>query len=241
MVDLDGSAARGGRRTTEAGALQGLATALMAVILALGLLHALTYLCWFGQGCWPSAGIIFEYGDYFDLNAEQTVPNWFSSLLLAGIALTAWLTGAVATSGRRGWWALCVLFTYISLDEATELHGHWIKFMGGYRVDFVAHGFNWIIPGAVLVALIAMAFYPWTRRLPERTRRHFVLAGAIYVTGGLGMEALGAVTAADDFRNPAYLVISTVEEILEMAGAALMLMATLEYLRDQLFDGPLRD
>src|SRR6266545_5147574 len=62
----------------------------------------------------------------FDVNSENNVPTWFSSLLLFGDALLAGLVAAlVRRAGGRDaghWAALAVLLSLLSLDEVASLH-----------------------------------------------------------------------------------------------------------------------
>ena len=66
--------------------------------------------------------------EFLSLSYERNLPTWYASglllacaLVLAGIARAAGLTHEPA---RRHWWALAVLFAYISLDESVGLHEH---------------------------------------------------------------------------------------------------------------------
>jgi hypothetical protein len=55
----------------------------------------------------------------------------------------------------------------------------------------------------------------------------------VYITGALGVEALGGMYAeVHGRRNLAYGAITTVEETLEMVGMSIAILGLLEYLRD---------
>ena len=91
--------------------------------------------------------------------------------------------------------------------------------------------FSWVVPAGIIVAALGIAYLPFLRRLPARTRWRFVLAGALYVGGALLMELpLGwwAERAGDD--NLVYGLLDFVEESLELAGTSLFLAALLDYL-----------
>jgi hypothetical protein len=140
------------------------------------------------------AGLAAEVADYttgisgrvvllFSLSYEGNVPTWYASslLLLCSAALAAI---ARREQAPRPWWALCAIFAYLSLDEAVEIHEYLAYVVVG---EGVLH-FSWVIPAAVIVAVVGALFVPFLRALPVASRRRFVVAGVIYVGGALGME-----------------------------------------------------
>ena len=166
----------------------------------------------------PFAG---TYAYLADLSSELNIPTWFATLTLALTALSLAVAGLAEQRGTRDrvmWWALCAIFLYLSLDEATDLHGIWIEATPGLTLLDAPSGFDWVIPGAFVVFAVGALFIRWVLRLPRRTRNFFMLAGALYVTGGLLFEIAGAVVADETFLRPSYILIATVEEALEMLG-----------------------
>lgn len=162
--------------------------------------------------------------EIFSLSYEANVPTWYATVLLFACSmLLASIAGAEGISRRKSWAALAAIFAYLSLDEAIEIHellAYLVPPTGG-----LLH-FGWVIPGAALTLLAGLAFLPFVRSLPSLTRWRFVLAGAIYVGGALGMELLlgwWADTHGDD--NLGYGVIDFIEESMELAGASLFLLA----------------
>ena len=86
---------------------------------------------------------------------------------------------------------------------------------------------------AVIVAVLlafAAAYWPWLRAQPRRLSRLVVLAGLLYVTGALGLEVVGRFyEVAGGARTDLFDgVLSTVEELLEMTGVAVLIYALLE-------------
>ena len=185
---------------------------------------------------------VVEILQRFDMDREHNVPTWFSSQLLFGCAL---LLGAIGLTRRpwrlrRGdctqpdvwpWLALAAAFAYLSLDEAANLHEILIVPLRS-RLDL--HGvfyFAWVIPGFFAVAAFGLALRPFVRRLDRVARRRFLLAGILYVGGALGMELIGGACAeAYGFDSLRYLAAMTLEETLEMLGAAYFLYALLQHL-----------
>src|SRR5690606_35164649 len=102
------------------------------------------------------------------------------------------------------------------------------------HLGWLVHGegvfyYGWVIPAGVLTALIGLAFLPFLRALPQRTRRRFVLAGLVYVGGALVMEApLGLWAERHGADNLGYGLIDLVEESLELVGLNLFVLALLD-------------
>jgi hypothetical protein len=127
----------------------------------------------------------------------------------------------------RHWWALSLIFFYISLDELSSLHenaNHWFA-LGGILY------FGWVIPAGIAVAVVGLSYLRFLAALPARARRGFLVAGAFYVGGALGVELILAYwTDVVGDKNFGYSLIDLVEESMEMIGASLFLLALLEYL-----------
>ncbi|MCY1032278.1 hypothetical protein OV207_12480 [Corallococcus sp. BB11-1] len=168
---------------------------------------------------------------FLSLSHEGNLPTWYASgllltcaLALAGIARAAGLGGDPA---RRHWWALMGAFAYLSMDESVGLHEH----LGGLFSWGGVLFFTWVVPAAVIVLLVGLAFLPFLARLPSRRRKQFILAGVLYVGGALGVELpLGWWTEQHGNDNLVYALIDHVEEALELVGASLFLAALVEEL-----------
>lgn len=172
--------------------------------------------------------------EFLSLSYERNLPTWYASglllacaLVLAGIARAAGLTHEPA---RRHWWALAVLFAYISLDESVGLHEH----LGGLLSLGGVLYFTWVVPAAVAVVLGGLAFLPFLARLSSRRRAQFIVAGVLYVGGALIMELpLGWWTERHGNDNLVYALIDHLEEALELVGASLFLAALVEELGER--------
>lgn len=179
------------------------------------------------------AGLLAELGAYllgapdatvelFSLSYERNVPTWAASSLL--VLASALLATCAARAGRdrAAWWALAAIFAFMSLDEAIEIHEHLGGLLPGHGVLF----FSWVIPGALIVAAIAVLFLGFLRRLDPIDRRRFTIAGAVYVGGALLMELpLGWWTERAGDDNLVYGLLDWVEESLELAGATTFVLA----------------
>lgn len=200
---------------------------LASATLTLTALHGVVTICWFTHGCGALGPVVNQYGYLFSLTAEQNLPTWFATILLYSAALGFAVVAATrpaGTAGRGYWIGLVVLCLYLSLDEATDLHGLWPKIDVGHGYAGWRAGFAWVAFGGLLVLAVGAVYLRWVLALPARVRWLFLAAGATYVTGGLGFEVLGSLVADETFFTPAYLMISTAEETLEMLGVVILLV-----------------
>lgn len=169
------------------------------------------------------------------LSVEGNLPTWYSSLLLAGCGLLLLFIGAgVRQAGGgfvRRWRLLGVIFLYMSLDEAVELHEHLGELVELHGVLY----FSWVVPAGLFVLALGLAYLPFLKHLPAHTRRRFLLAGTIYVGGALVLELpLGYWAERAGRDNLIYGLLDWVEESMEIGGLSLFLIALLGYLREQL-------
>jgi len=165
------------------------------------------------------------------LSYEQNWPTWYSACLLWTCALGL----AVAAMGSRlgsprltsRWWGLAAIFVFLCADEAIELHEHLGTVLEFDGLLF----FSWVVPGAALTAVFAAAYFGFWRALPPATRRGFAWAFALYVGGALGMEfPLGAWTEHHGDDNGVYAALDWVEEMLEIVGLSVFLLAIVGHL-----------
>jgi len=206
----------------------------LTMALAVGGVFARLSIMWLGPDHYRG---LVEIAKRFDLDHEINVPTWFSSTALSGCAgLLAMICLANKRVGCRyvlHWGLLAVAFLYLSIDETANLHEILIVPL---RRRLGAGGllyFTWVIPGAACVGLFALAYLKFLFHLDKRTRYLFMLSGAVYVGGALGVEMLGGALADwYGLLSLRYLAAMAVEEVLEMVGVALFLYALLGYLRD---------
>lgn len=169
---------------------------------------------------------------FLSLSVESNFPTWYSSGLLAGCALLLILIAVgVRQSGAaffRHWLALGLVFLYMSLDEAIELHENLGQLVELHGVLF----FSWVVPAGVLVLFIGLAYLSFLKHLPRQARLRFIAAGLLYVGGALGVELpLGYWAERAGRENLVYALIDWVEETMEIFGATLFFVSLLAYLR----------
>jgi hypothetical protein len=171
----------------------------------------------------------------FDTDGEGNIPAWYSSLaLLLCSALLVFIATEESQENNRyatHWKGLAAIFLYMAVDEAVMIHElpseplHIALKTSGHLY------YAWVIPYSVVVLAVALVYGPFVLALPSETRRLFLLGGALYVGGSIGMEMLGAAYHdAVGANNMTYMTISGIEEALEMTGVAVFVYALLRYL-----------
>lgn len=171
----------------------------------------------------------------FDFNTENSFPTLYSFIILL---LSAALLGLIGMLARqqgmrgRGWFILSLVFLFLAIDETLMIHE---AIMVLVRESFNTTGifyYAWIIPYSFLLVLLIFSLLPFIIKLPSDTRRNFFLAGFIFVSGAIGIEALTGwhVTAVGGDKNLVYEILYTIEELLEMVGIVLFIYALLNHI-----------
>ena len=174
-------------------------------------------------------------GPLFNLGAERSLPTYYSvfALLFAALLLAA-ITVATRAAGQgwtRHWAGLSAIFVLLSVDEMLELHEELIEPVRSLLHTGGVFYYAWIIPYGLALLMLAVVYLGFLRALPRRTAALFVVGGAIFVGGGIGLEMLGGVvseTWGND--NPTYVAMQTIEETLEMAGIVVFIYALADYM-----------
>jgi hypothetical protein len=128
---------------------------------------------------------------------------------------------------------LAVIFLGLSADEVAVIHEITIAPL---RTALGLGGLlwhAWVVLGAALVVLVGLIYLPFLARLPRATAVRIVMAGLVFVSGGIGLEMIGgAMIEAHGRTNLPYVLVMTCEEAAEMAGLILFIRALLLYVRD---------
>ncbi len=187
----------------------------------------------------PGKGLLKEAQEsfvrLFYLDAEANVPTWYSAsaLLLCSALLTTIACAKRAQQDPfvRHWAGMAILFLGMSIDEEAILHEMAIRPLHSALHTGGLLYYAWVVPGAAFVLLFALAYLRFLWRLPPRTRVLFCVAGAVYVGGAIGVESLSGLRAARHGEGDAvYVMIATVEELMEMTGVIVFIYALLDYM-----------
>lgn len=172
--------------------------------------------------------------DLFSVNAEQTIPTWYATILLFGAAVllaNLALIQRVQKTPYAGYWVgLALIFLYLSIDEGAVIHE---IASDAIQLTTTTTGyltFPWLVVAAPLVIVFGLLYLRFLFHLPSRTRLFFILAGLIYIGGAMGIEAISANAywQGGGVSFP-YLAIATVEEFCEMLGVIVFIYALLSY------------
>jgi hypothetical protein len=173
--------------------------------------------------------------ELFNLDAEINLPSLYSTVVLAFcsilLAIIAQAQKLNKNSNFWSWIGLSVVFAGLSLDEFISLHERLII---PRRNTFNTSGFfyfAWVIAGAIFVLLFLLIFGRFIFTLPRKTRKLFFTAGTIYVAGAICTEMLGGYYVNHYQKNDMiYVLIFTLEEVLEMLGMIVFIYALLSYI-----------
>ena len=183
----------------------------------------------------PSDRAAVRFNKKFNVDLAMTIPTYFNALILlfSGVLLTiiALLKKKTRDPHTINWFILAFLFWFMAMDETISLHEFLIKPL---RSAFNTSGllyFAWVIVAIPLLVLLAITYRKFLLNLPIRIRILILLAGTLYVVSALGLEMVGGwyFEQFGGNRIP-YIVLTTIEETLEMTGILIFIYALLKYL-----------
>lgn len=163
----------------------------------------------------------------FWLDREHNVPSWFSSSLLWTCGVTLLLIAMIKqnkiTEYVFHWALLGLVFLVLSMDEAIAMHEWLIEpVRNALGVSGIFH-FAWIIPAIILLLIGGIFYIPFLRYLPTNLRVLFILSGAIFLLGAIGMEMIGGAAMSGEISIDHYQIFMPIEELCEMLGLVLFI------------------
>jgi hypothetical protein len=172
---------------------------------------------------------------HFALDRERNLPTWYGTLTMAAasglLAILAALSHSHDPRNRLAWSLLAIIFILLSLDEAASFHEALDAVL---RDSFQLSGFltfPWVIIAAPLVLALGVFLIPFLLRLPRRTAVRFFIAGAIFLSGALGLEFIGGYYASiGGWEYLPFKILSAAEECLEITGMTLFVTSLLQHL-----------
>ena len=182
--------------------------------------------------------IVQDFTLWFDLDTERNIPSLYSAAAVLFCALLSLLLAYFAktkdTFHAIHWLSLACIFLFLSLDEACELH----EAIGDWTENYIhATGwiyFPWVLPYSVFALCCVLLYLKFFLQLPKRTKRLFIIFGAIYLIGAVFFDMLGGREAElHGFDSLIYCLLYTVEEILEMLGIVGIIYTLLAYMEEQ--------
>lgn len=184
----------------------------------------------------PALGLKERFGfhywqiAFFDLDEEESFGTWFNSgILLIAAALLVHQARVVRAKGApwHAWWLVLGLgFCFLSIDEVAGMHE---------MMSTMMEETPWTVVGFPILALVGLSYLPFLWHLRWRTGLLFLLAGAIYGGGAVGVEHFTDREA----NSLHYNMWTALEEGMEMLGVILFIYALLDHMRGTP-DGELR-
>ena len=168
---------------------------------------------------------------FFNVTWEGNLPTWFSTLLLASNALALGITASLAPRLKMQWSILALGFALMSLDEAARLHEGLNEVVARLGLFEGQLFYPWVVAAIPFVLIVGALFVPFLRQLPAETRTRLTRAGAVFVGGAVGVETIYSVYAKSFSPLLASSqLLRTLEEGMEMAGAALLLSSVVRHI-----------
>ena len=206
----------------------------LCIVVLLTLLHCLALFLFFHS----DKLIVQDFTLWFDLDTERNIPSLYSAaaILFCGLLslLLAYFAKRKDTFHAIHWLGLACIFLFLSLDEACELHealGDWIE---NYVHATGLIYFPWVLPYSVFTCCCALLYWKFFLQLPRKTKRLFIIFGAMYLIGAVFFDMLGGREAElHGFDSMLYCLLYTVEEVLEMLGIVGIIYTLLDYLEEQ--------
>ena len=181
---------------------------------------------------------------WFDLDEELNFPSYYSTVsLLFCSSLLAVIAFAKRKNDERClyWFGLAIIFLFLSMDESIGLHES-LKSKVQIALN-TSESFHsaWVIPYSIGLIIFLLAYVRFVFNLPAKTRILFLIAGAVYVAGAIGMELIReCYSNCYDDNITVVIAIITVEELLEMTGIVIFIYTLMSYIDSELKDLRLR-
>lgn len=167
----------------------------------------------------------WEIQQLFDLDEEQSAPNWYSSAALGFAALlAAAICGRahrLALPDARRWAAVAGVLLYLSFDEVAGVH----------ETVSSLSAISWTIPFGLLALVVGAWMLPFVLRLPAPTRNGLIASGVIYIAGAVGIELIASQFFDEaNKRQFSYAFYTVAEEGMEMLGVVGVIRTLLRHM-----------
>lgn len=191
---------------------------------------------------------VFGLVGLFDFDHEKNIPTFYSSLTLmfssALLLIIAFGKKGINSGYWLHWTGMAIIFMFLSIDEFAAIHelfdrpvslalnvpGHINKEEGAS-----AYPHLWVIPYGIFVIAFFLTYLRFLLDLPGRIKLLFFIAGLIYISGAIGCEMIWEIwyDPGDDPTTISDGIITTIEELLEMAGIIVFIYTLLSYIKSE--------
>lgn len=174
--------------------------------------------------------------ELFNMDADKNIPIYFYVFLLI---IATFLLSIIAiiqirhnSSQKNGWLILTVVVLGMSIDKSVRLHEYLLHFI--QRIPVRTGAETIIIPLIIVLltigSVILVQLVKLLRGLPVNTRKSFIIAASIYLSGALVLEIIGS--SFYGHNNLVYDILTIFEESLEMAGIIAFIRALILFAAD---------
>lgn len=176
----------------------------------------------------------------FDLDEEKNIPTLYASisLVLCSVLLLTIAIGKrrIRKSDTLYWLGLAAIFLFLAIDEFAGIHEKFNDPLKSLFDTSFVFGYAWVVPYAIFVSIFVLGYLKFSLTLPRQTFLLFLLSGSIYVLGAIGLEILGNYQFSQygNRTNIPYIILASIEEIMEMVGILIFLYALLTYISTEL-------
>jgi hypothetical protein len=169
--------------------------------------------------------------DVFDVDREDSIPTWFSQLILLGSAVAAGIVGIYKRRTRlaygRHWLAVASVFLFLSVDEIAGIHERLIDVLARNQASLSIGLNSWYLFAIIMVGGVALPLLRFWWQLPAKTRYMLVVSAAVYLFGAVFFDVFDGRYDGTGFLHDGLLV--GIEEAFEMFGASLFLYTLYDY------------
>ncbi len=176
-------------------------------------------------------GFMFELSNRFDLNDENSVPQWISQtlFLLSGLSalLIAYMTKDSAT--RRLWGVISVMAILLSLDDASTIHEFILQTIHNtYFVDTAPTFFRnaWLILLPIVLMVMLWLIISMAKLLPKKTTLILSLGGLVFIVGAIFVDSLMNNIPERSFMGQG--IFGAIEGGLQLIGISILLYGLVE-------------
>lgn len=175
--------------------------------------------------------------DQFTMNTEMNIPTYVSSIQLLFASILLFIIAAwkeiEKDKYRRHWKGLAFLLLVFSIDEFVAMHERLSKLLKDLPDFNGLFAFKWVIAGIAFVVVFGLLYIMFFFHLENKYKVLFLASAILFFGGAIGFEVIGGRFANyHDTRNFTFYMITTVEEILEPSGIALLIYGLLSYIKD---------
>lgn len=180
-------------------------------------------------------GFLFELSNRFDLNDENSLPQWYTQALFLGVSLAAFLAAYLAKdkSSRRLWGLIAAVGLIMSIDDVATLHEFVLQslhnmFFLDRMPSLLTNAWLLLLP-FIIGFLIWLGFKTW-QTFPRWTTILLLIGGVVFVIGAVIVDSFTNVFVERSFA--AQGIMGAIEGGLQMLGTIIFLYAIVDYLEN---------